>query len=100
MYPLKHTKQVIGSLLFYVRAVDHTIPMTLNDITASQTKATKETERHMTKLLNYVATYPDATITFKAKRMKLIIHSDASYLSAPNSRSRAGGYFISAINRI
>ena len=35
-----------------------------------------------------------AKIRYKASDMVLNIHSDASYLSAPKARSRAGGYFF------
>ena len=44
----------------------------------------------------YVATYPDAVITFKTSNMVLAIHSNASYLTEPRARSRAGGYFYMA----
>ena len=45
-------------------------------------------------LLDYMATHPDAKIRYKASDMVLNVHSDASYLSAPKARSRAGGYFF------
>ena len=41
-----------------------------------------------------MATHPDAKIRFKASDMILNVHSDASYLSAPKARGRAGGYFF------
>ena len=90
---IKRIQTIIGSLLYYARAIDHTILMALNDIAAIQTKATTETESHVNKLLNYIATHQDASLTYHASKMHLIIHSDASYLSVSNSRSRAGGYF-------
>jgi hypothetical protein len=46
----------------------------------------------MTHFLNYCATHPDATIRYKASNMLLHVHSDGSYLSAPEARSRAGGH--------
>ena len=76
-----------------MRAVDHTILVTVNDIAAQQSQATTETEAKMQKLLNYVATHPNATLTYHKSKMQLAVHSDASYLSAPNARSRAWGYF-------
>ena len=90
---IRRIQQVIGSLLYYARAVDHTILVTVNDIAAQQSKATTETEAKVSKLLNYVATHPNATLTYRKSNMQLAVHSDASYLSAPNARSRAGGYF-------
>ena len=46
------------------------------------------------QLLDYVATQEDAIVTFQASDMVLAVHSDASYLSEPNARSRAGGHFF------
>jgi hypothetical protein len=38
----------------------------------------------------------EAILTFHASDMVLAIHSDASYLSEPNARSRAGGHMFMA----
>ena len=46
------------------------------------------------QFLDYMWTHPDATIRFRASDMILNVHSDASYLSAPKARSRAGGYYF------
>ena len=35
-----------------------------------------------------------ATFAAKASEMVLAAHSNASYLSKPNARSRAGGHFV------
>jgi hypothetical protein len=43
-------------------------------------------------MLDYLATNSDFTLRFYASNMQLAIKSDASYLSAYNSRSRVGGY--------
>jgi hypothetical protein len=40
--------------------------------------------------MDYLATHPDATIRYQASDMILAIHSDASYLSETELRSRAG----------
>jgi hypothetical protein len=45
-------------------------------------------------MLNYLATHPDAAISYHASDMILHIHSDASYLSVSNARSRLGGLFF------
>jgi hypothetical protein len=54
----------------------------------------KKTQAVTIKLLDYLATHPDATIRYYASDMILHIHSDASYLSASNARSRLGGLFF------
>jgi hypothetical protein len=68
--------------------------MPLNDIAREQTKATEKTQAATNQLLDYLATHPDATIRFNASDMILHIHSDASYLSVSNARSRLGGLFF------
>ena len=42
---------------------------------------------------DYCATHPDATFRFHASDMILALHSDASHLSEPGSKSRAAGNF-------
>jgi hypothetical protein len=46
------------------------------------------------QLLDYLETHPDTTIRYHASDMTLHIHSDASYLSVSNTRSRLGGLFF------
>jgi hypothetical protein len=60
-------------------------------IAAEQGTPTENTLRRVYQFLDYAATHPEAVVTYKASNMVLAIHSDASYLSEPKSRSRAGG---------
>jgi hypothetical protein len=87
-------QKVTGSVLYYARAVHPTVLMPLNDIATEQTKATEKTQAATNKLLDYLATHPDATIRYHPSDMILHIHSDASYLSVSNARSRLGGLFF------
>jgi hypothetical protein len=87
-------KRVTGSVVYYARAVDPTVLMTLNDIAMEQTKATEKTHAATNQMLDYLATHPDATIRYHASDMVLHIHSDAYYLSISNARSRLGGLFF------
>jgi hypothetical protein len=88
------TRKVTGSVLYYARAVDPTALMPLNDIATEQTKVTEKSQAATNQLLDYLATRPDATIRYHASDMILHIHSDASYLSVSNARSRLGGPFL------
>ena len=65
----------------------------LSSIAAQQANPTEETMRKTLKFLDYEATHPDAILTFSASNMVLNVHSDASYLTEPKTRSRAGGHF-------
>jgi hypothetical protein len=48
------------------------------------------------QFLDYATTQDDAILTYKTSNMILAIHSDASYLSEPKARSRAGGHMFMA----
>jgi hypothetical protein len=87
-------QKVTVSVLYYARAVDPTVLMPLNDIATEQTKATEKTQAATNQLLDYLATHADAAIRYHASDMILHIHSDASYLSVSNARSRLGGLFF------
>ena len=43
--------------------------------------------------MDYCATHPDARVRYVASDMILALHSDASHLSEPESKSRAAGHF-------
>ena len=91
---ISRLQEVIGTFLFYARAVDNTMLVALGTLAAAQTKGTEMTMKECVRLLNYAATHPDARVRFRASQMVLHIHSDASYLSEPKSHSRVGGYYF------
>ena len=57
-------------------------------------KATIKTHSRCLQLLDYLASNIDAKVRFHASDMIMNIHSDASYLSEPQARSRACGHFF------
>ena len=65
----------------------------LGTIASAQTQGTTKTMDATIQLLDYAAPHPDAAIRFHASDMILYVHSDASYLSEPRSKSRVGGIF-------
>jgi hypothetical protein len=91
---LTRIQQVVGTLLFYARAVDSTMRVALGAISSAQTKGTAATAEAVTYLLNYCASHPEATVRFAASAMILNVHSDASYLTEAEARSRAGGHYF------
>ena len=72
---------IIGSLLYYARAVDNKLLATLSALSSQQAHATKNTETLVAQLLDYVATYPADGITYRASSMVLTAHSHASFLT-------------------
>jgi hypothetical protein len=90
----KYIQQVIGTLLYYGRAVDATILVALSSLASAQSSPTEDTMQRTCHLLNYVATHPDAIVSYAKSNMILSVHSNASYLSELKGRSRAGGHFF------
>ena len=87
----KRIQQIVGVFLFYARAVDPTMLVSVSKLASLQSQPTEHIATAAERLLLYAATYPNATITYHASDMRLICHSDASYLSETEARSRAGG---------
>jgi hypothetical protein len=90
----KFIQKVCGKFLFLGRAVDRTLLCPISAIAAQSAAPTEDTMRHTTQFLDYLATQEEAVLTYNASDMKLAVHSDASYLSEPKARSRAGGHFF------
>ena len=65
----------------------------LNTIGSEQAKPTKQTELKCKRLLDYAATYQNASIRYHASDMVLHVDSDAVYLVMPQARSRIAGYY-------
>eukprot|EP00957_Ditylum_brightwellii_P172498 13132867-Ditylum_brightwellii.AAC.1 len=86
--------QIVGSLLYYWRAIDNTILKALNTISSQQNNATKKTESAVHHLMDYCASHPDATICFYASDMILQLHSNVSYMNEPQARRTAEGRFF------
>jgi hypothetical protein len=87
-------QEVTGTFLFYARAIDSTMLTALSTLASEQARPTEKTMSKCKQFLDYAASQEDAIVTYKASDMKLAIHSDASYLSEPKARSRAGGHFF------
>jgi hypothetical protein len=88
----KHIQRIIGSILYYARAVDNKLLVACNAISAQQDKATVHTEQLVKVLLNNFATYPNDGIVYRASSMVLCAYADAGYLNETRSHSRAGAH--------
>ena len=95
---LLRVQKIIGSLLYSARAVDNKLLVALNAISDRQSKATIHTEQLVHTLLDYVATYPNNGIVYRASDMVLCAHADAGYLNKTKSRSRAGAHIYLSEN--
>jgi hypothetical protein len=78
---IKRVQQIVGSILYYARAVNMTVLMALSSIAVEQMKATEKTMGRCVQMLDYLASNLEAKVRFHASDMIMNIHSDASYLS-------------------
>ena len=90
---IKRVQKIVGTLLYYGRAVDSTLLTALSAIAARQSNGTQAVAEACHQLLDYVATHPNAGIRYHACDMILAVHTDASYLSELGGKSRAAGHF-------
>eukprot|EP00957_Ditylum_brightwellii_P072042 5475783-Ditylum_brightwellii.AAC.1 len=69
---IREVQDIVGTILFYSRAVDPTLAAALSSIASQQAEATEATRKACHQLLDYVATQPNATIRYLASDMILI----------------------------
>lgn len=91
-------QEMIGSLLFYARAIDNTMLTAVNHVSSDQAKPTQQVLSAAHRIMQYAAAYPCHKLVYKACDMVLYIQSDASYLSRSNARSVAGGLLYCSNN--
>ncbi len=91
-------QEIVGSVLYYARAVDNKLLVALSAIAARQATATIATEQAVHLLLDYVATYPNDGIVYRSSDMILCAHSDAGFLNETNAQSRAGAHIFLSEN--
>ncbi len=94
----KYIQEVIGTFLYYAHCVNSTMLTALGSLATQQANPTTNTKKLVHQFLDYVATHPNAIITYQASNMVLAGHSNASYLSETNARSQAEGYFFMSNN--
>ncbi len=68
----------------------------LSALASKQAAPTEKTMQKCLQFLYYAASQEEAIITYWASDIKLANNSDASYLSEPKARSRAGGNIFMA----
>jgi hypothetical protein len=84
---IKCVQDIVGTLLYYARAVVPTLLAALSAIAAHQSNGIRAVADVCHQLLDYVATHPNAGIWYKACNMVLAVHTDVSYLSEPGGKS-------------
>jgi hypothetical protein len=91
---IKRIQKIIRSLLYNAQAIDNKLLVALNAISARQAKVTVHMEQLLEMLHNYVATYPNDGIVYRASDMVFCAHADAGHLNKTQSCSRAGAHIF------
>ena len=91
---IKRLQQIIGTFLFYGRAIDPALLTALSELSSAQATATNATKRACHQFLDYCAIHPARTIRYHASDMVLKLHSNFLYLNAVGARSRQGSHFF------
>ena len=89
-----HIQQIVGTLLYYAKAVDPTMLVALGSISDNQAKINEIITQTIKQMLDYGATHPNYTIRAKESDMVLHVLSDRSYLSESQAQSQAGGHLF------
>ena len=90
---IKRVQEIVGSLLYYSRAIDSTMLPATTAVSSQQAKPTDNVLKTAEDILHYAAAYPNNKLVLYACDMHLFIQSDASYLSRQGAGSVAGGVF-------
>ena len=85
---------IVGTALYYARAVDPTLLPVANELASQQANPTLKVQQAANRFLSYCSAQRDNQITYHACDMALHIHVDASYLSRSHARSVAGAIFF------
>ena len=91
---IKCTQAIDGTVLFYGRAVDNKLLVTLNSIDTHQATATEATNEAVNQILDRLATYPNDEIVYRASDMILAEHSDVGIHNESKGRSQAGAHIF------
>ena len=91
-------KRIFGALLYYARAVNNKLLVSLSAIGEQQASVTVKTRNAINQILDYCATYPDDGIVYRSSDIILNAHSDVGFNNETKSRSRAGAHIFLSEN--
>ena len=69
----KKVQSITGTFQYYMKGIDPTIIVAVNDLASQQSEPTQETVKKCNRIIDYEHTYPNATIRYHASEMCLHI---------------------------
>jgi hypothetical protein len=85
---------IVGTLLYYARAVDPSLLPIANKIASQQANPTQKVLTAANRALSYASSRQNNCLTYYTCDMHLFLHVDAFYLSRSHARSVVGGYYF------
>ncbi len=94
--PIQSTEiqAIVGTLLYYARAVDPFLPPIANKIASQQSNPTQKVLTTANRALSYASKRQNNSITYYVCDMHLFLRVDASYLSRSHARSVVGATHV------
>ncbi len=86
----KYLQSVIGTLLYYSRAVDPTMGTAIHELGSVQAAPSQNDMAKLDRLFQYATAHKNNGIRYYASDMIYRMMSDASYLCRPRARSAYG----------
>ena len=83
----KRVQGIVSALLYYARAVDNKLLVSLSAIGSQQASATQHTNEAINQILDYCTNYPAEGILYCSSNMVLCAHSDAGFHNETKGRS-------------
>ncbi len=90
---LKRVQKIVGSILYYARAVDMTVLMALSVIAVGQTKAMAKTMGRCIQLFDYLASNSETKVRYYASDMIMNFYLDALAYRRPKRTAEHAGIF-------
>ena len=84
-------QRIVGKFLYFARATNETMGQGLNQL-STKSEGSETTLTAQQHFLDYCCWNQEPVKLYKASDVILFVESDASYLTAPGSKSRAGVY--------
>ena len=94
----KRVQGIVSAFLYYARAVDNKLLVSLSAIGSQQAVATQSTNEAINQILDYYATYPADGIIYRSSYMVLCAYYDAGFHNESKGRIRAGAHIFLSEN--
>ena len=86
-------QKIVGKFGYHAQHFDAMLMPAVNKVASLQSKPTVQVREAANRFMDYAATYPHVAIVYYKSEMIFGIHSDASFNSESEARSRIGGFF-------